>query len=70
MCVDVAIGLNVHDLCGPTDLTLSLSLRWVDPVWRCGLLFLFIHTVTDIAAATSAPSTFSETKNTIMLCIK
>jgi hypothetical protein len=26
VCVDVAIGLNVDDLCGPTDLTLSLSL--------------------------------------------
>lgn len=60
VCVDVAIGLNVDDLCGLTDLTLSLSLslRRVDPVWRCGLLFLLIHTVTDIATATSAPSTF------------
>jgi hypothetical protein len=55
VCVDVAIRLNVRDLCGPTDLTPSLSLRRVDPAWRCGLLFLFIHTVTDVAAATSAP---------------
>jgi len=60
VCVDAAICLNVRDLCGLTDSTLSLSLflPGVDPVRRCGLLFLLIHTVTDTATAISTPSTF------------
>jgi hypothetical protein len=73
MCVDAAIGLNVDDLCGPTDSTLSLSVsvcalgRPGPEVWLVisPHSYSYRHCHSDLSAI-KVP----EPKNTVMLCNK